>query len=109
MTLYDTYCDIILKYNLVRYDYGTTAVYRFPFPPKYFQNGWLIRYVPLFNSIEMCSSLKLDEDNSIVYYDNVDYDPFLFDKLIKRCYKISKKLKQLELNDKLERIKDDFK
>ena len=111
MTLYDTFCDIVLKYNLVRYDYGTTTVYRFPFPPKYFQNGWLIRYVPLFNQIEICSSIILDDDNSIIYFncESYDlYDPILFEKQINKCHKLTEKLKEIELNNKLERIKDDF-
>jgi hypothetical protein len=111
MTLFETFNEIVLKYNLVQYNYGSTTVYRFPFNQKYNQNGWLIRYIPLFNEIEICSSIRLDDDNTIIYHNNVHYDlydPILFEKNLKKCHKITAKLKQFELDNKLERIKDDF-
>ena len=106
----ETLQNLIQKYNLIKLDVNELSdeFYRIPFPKSVEQYGYLLRFDKTVDRLITARSVSIDCDGDLVYLDTTLYDPHSFEILIKDCYNLLKSIKDSQLQNKLQRINNDF-
>lgn len=105
----ETLQNLIQKYNLIKVNEGTyDEFYRPPFPNYIKQCGYLLRFDKFEKRLIIADSVVMNLNETICYQSSTDYDPYLFEILIKNCYNILRSIKESQLQKKLKQIDKDF-
>lgn len=85
----------------------TSCVIHAIIPSKYVMGSFILEYNKITDSLHM--PLNMDRDNEkIILFSVAHYSPILFKKLCKKFLKLEKELKEIEIQQRQDRLQSDF-